>query len=185
MFQNIGDALHRTERQRDRDDVHLLLAAVAHEFGDSASYRDVRMDGGNTVGVETIIVDPYNFECVWFRLQPLDEFAATFRCKGDASHPRADRGGERQKTTQRRLKPSAYAYRRKPGCGEKERKVQNTHHARKDARRNRFCAAPAGPTLSEAGHQSLVPGEEKKQYKARRARATADSNLRGFLRPSF
>ena len=34
------------------------------------------MDGGNAVGVKTIIVNPYNFECVWIRLQPLDEFAA-------------------------------------------------------------------------------------------------------------
>jgi hypothetical protein len=85
------------------------------------------------------------------------------RCEGDASRPRADRGGERQKTAQRRLKPSAYAYRRKQGCGDKEREVQNTYHARKDARRNRFCAAPAAPILSEAGHQSIVPGEEKKQ----------------------
>jgi hypothetical protein len=34
------------------------------------------MDAGNAVGVKTIIVNPYNFECVWFRPQPLDEFAA-------------------------------------------------------------------------------------------------------------
>jgi len=75
----------------------------------------------------------------------------------------------REEPAQRRLKPSTYAYRRKQGCDDKEREVQNTYHARKDARRNRFCAAPADPTLSEAGHQSLVPGEEKKQCKARRA----------------
>ena len=41
------DALHRTELQRDYYHVHLLLATIAHEFGDRASNRDVRMDGGN------------------------------------------------------------------------------------------------------------------------------------------
>ena len=51
---------------------------------------------------------------------------------------------------QRRLKPSAYAYRRKPGRDELEREIQNTHNSRKDVRRNRFCVAPAGPTLGKA-----------------------------------
>jgi hypothetical protein len=39
---------------------------------------------------------------------------------------------------QRRLKPRAYAYRRKPGRDEQEREIQNTHNSRNDVRRNRF-----------------------------------------------
>jgi hypothetical protein len=50
----------------------------------------------------------------------------------------------------RRLKPRAYAYRRKPGRDEQEREIRNTHNSRKDVRRNRFCVAPAGPTLGKA-----------------------------------
>jgi len=57
------------------------------------------------------------------------ERIGTLLCKGDAPRPRADSGGERQKTAQRRLKPSANTYRRKPGCDEKKREVQNTYHA--------------------------------------------------------
>ena len=78
------------------------------------------------------------------------ECIGTLRREDDATRPRADSGGERQKTAQRRLKPRAYAYRRKPGRDEQEREIQNTHNSRKDVRRNRFCVAPAGPTLGKA-----------------------------------
>ena len=45
------------------------------------------------------------------------ECIGTLRREDDATRPRADSGGERQKTAQRRLKPRTYAYRRKPGRG--------------------------------------------------------------------
>ena len=87
---------------------------------------------------------------------------------------------------QRRLKPRAYAYRRKPGRDEQEREIQNTHNARKDARRNRFCVAPADPTLGKAGHPSIAPGVDiEKQRKAQQAEARADSILLGSMRSSF
>ena len=82
--------------------------------------------------------------------------------------------------------PRTYAYRRKPGRNEQEREIQNTHNARKDARRNRFCVAPADPILGKAGHQSISPGVEiRKQRKAQRAEARADSILLGSMRSFF
>jgi hypothetical protein len=63
LFQYIRDALHRTERQPDYDHVHLLLATIAHEFGDRASNRDVRMDRGNAAEAQTVIVNTCNVKC--------------------------------------------------------------------------------------------------------------------------
>ena len=79
--------MHRAERQRDRDHVYVLLAAVAHEIGDCASNPGVRMQGGNAAGGQTVIVDPYDFECVRFRLQPLDKFLAEVVDRDDGDTP--------------------------------------------------------------------------------------------------
>jgi len=103
--------------------------------------------------------------------------------RGDASRP-APIVAASAKRPRKGVKPSTYAYRRKQGCGDKEREVQNTYRAVRMHAEIVFLRRPADPTLSEAGHQSLVPGEEKKHVRPA-SLSHSGFNLAWLLRSTF
>ena len=63
----------RAERQRDRDKVDALVAAVAHKIGDRAADRDPGMGRRHAAGPQAIVIDAGDFEGVRVGAQPLDE----------------------------------------------------------------------------------------------------------------